>query len=76
MIRLVRSLSRDYLEHFWPASPGSAKEEKGSRDKGTGQEEKKEEGCNRVCRFPDTVANREKKRDALMGLEEGWSHGG
>ena len=55
MIRLVRSPSRDYLEHFWPASPGSAKEEKGSRDKGTGQEEKKEEGCNRVCRFPDTA---------------------
>ena len=76
MIGLVRSLSRDYLAHFWPASPGSVKEEKVSRDKGTVQDEKEERGCNRVCRFPDTVANREKKRDALMGLEEGWSHGG
>ena len=47
-----------------------------SRDKGMEQDEKEVRGCNRVCRFPDTVANREKKRDALMGLEEGWSHGG
>ena len=52
------------------------REEKVSRDKGKVQAEKEVRRCNRVCRFPDTVANREKKRDALMGLEEGWSHGG
>ena len=47
-----------------------------SRDKGKEQAEKEERDSNLMCRISDTVANRKKKRDALMGLEEGWDQGG
>ena len=47
-----------------------------SRNKDKEQAGKEERDRNYMCRISDTVANREKKRDALMGLEEGWGHGG
>ena len=47
-----------------------------SRDKDKEQAEKEERDRNLMCRISDTVANRKKKRDALMELEEGWGQGG
>ena len=56
---------------------GSAVRKKGEPGQGQGiSYEGRERDSNLMCRNSDTVANRKKKRVALMGLEKGWDQGG